>query len=152
MRRNGCDHPLHQPMPISKRVARFNKRVTNPVTRHIAFWMPGFAIVSHVGRRSGRLYRTPVNVFQDGDRYLFALTYGADSDWVMNVLAAGGCEIETRRKTVELRDPKRFTDPTQHLIPNPARWILRLLDVSDFMTLSPATPPPVDAVTKTGIA
>jgi deazaflavin-dependent oxidoreductase (nitroreductase family) len=126
-------------MPISKRVARFNKRVTNPVTRHIASWMPGFAIVSHVGRRSGRVYRTPVNVFRDDDRYVFALTYGADSDWVRNVLAAGGCEIETRRRTIELRDPKRFTDPTRHLIPIPARWILRLVNVKDFMALSPAT-------------
>jgi deazaflavin-dependent oxidoreductase (nitroreductase family) len=130
-------------MPISKRAARFNKRVTNRVTRHFASWMPGFAIVSHVGRRSGRLYRTPVNVFRDGDRYVFALTYGADSDWVRNVLSAGGCEIETRRKTVELRDPKRFTDPTRRLIPIPARWILRLVDVKDFMALSPATATPV---------
>jgi deazaflavin-dependent oxidoreductase (nitroreductase family) len=134
-------------MSISKRVARFNKRVTNRVTRHIASWMPGFAIVSHVGRRSGRRYRTPVNVFRDGDRYLFALTYGPDSDWVRNVLAAGGCEIETRRKTVELRDPKRFTDPARQLIPIPARWILRLLDVNEFVTLRPATVTPADAAT-----
>jgi deazaflavin-dependent oxidoreductase (nitroreductase family) len=126
-------------MPISQRVARFNKRVTNRVTRHIASWMPGFAMVSHIGRRSGRLYRTPVNVFRDGDRYLFALTYGPDSDWVMNVLAAGSCEIETRRKTVELCDPKRFTDSSRQVIPIPARWILRLLDVNDFLTLIPAT-------------
>ena len=101
------------PVPIPKRVARFNKRLTNRVTRHIASWMPGFALVSHVGRRSGQLYHSPENVFRDGDRYVFALTYGADSDWVKNVLAAGGCEIETRRKTVELRDPDRFTDPTR---------------------------------------
>jgi deazaflavin-dependent oxidoreductase (nitroreductase family) len=139
-------------MPISRRVAHFNKRVTNRVTRHIASWMPGFAIVSHVGRRSGRLHRTPVNVFRDGDRYLFALTYGAESDWVRNVLAAGGCVIETRRKTVALRDPTRFTDPTRHLIPIPARWMLRLLDVSDFMALSPATYTPADAAPKTFIA
>jgi deazaflavin-dependent oxidoreductase (nitroreductase family) len=139
-------------MPISKRVAHFNKRVTNRVTRHIASWMPGFAIVSHVGRRSGRVYRTPVNVFRDGDRYVFALTYGADSDWVRNVLAARGCEIETRRKTIELRDPKQFTDPTRQLIPIPARWILRLLDVNDFMTLSPATAKLVDAAASTSIA
>jgi deazaflavin-dependent oxidoreductase (nitroreductase family) len=139
-------------MPISKRVARFNKRVTNRITRHIASWVPGFAIVSHVGRHSGRLYRTPVNVFRDGDRYVFALTYGADSDWVENVLAAGGCELETRRKTVELRHPTRFTDPTRHLIPIPARWILRLIDVNDFMALSPTTARPAGAATKTPIA
>ena len=124
-------------MPIPSGVAHFNKHVTNHVTRHIASWAPGFAIVTHVGRRSGRIYRTPVNVFRDGDRYLFALTYGKDSDWVRNVVAAGGCEIETRRRTVKLDRPELFTDPTQHLIPPPARWILAALNVVDFLALHP---------------
>ncbi|HEY7195617.1 MAG TPA: nitroreductase family deazaflavin-dependent oxidoreductase [Gaiellaceae bacterium] len=122
-------------MPIAKRVARFNTRVTNHLTRHVAGWMPGFAIVSHTGRHSGRAYETPVNVFRHGDRYVFALTYGADTDWVRNVLAAGGCEIETRRRTIALTDPERFTDATRRLTPPPARWILGLLDVSEFLAL-----------------
>jgi deazaflavin-dependent oxidoreductase (nitroreductase family) len=125
-------------MPISRRVAHFNRRVTNRVTRHIAGWMPGFAIVTHVGRRSGRVYDTPVNVFRDGDRYVFALTYGAESDWVRNVIAAGGCEIRTRRMKVRLRDPKRFRDPSHRLVPIPARWILRVANVDEFMALIPA--------------
>lgn len=125
-------------MPIPKRVARFNKRVTNRITRHIAGWMPGFAIVTHVGRRSGRNYRTPVNVFRQGDGFLFALMYGADSDWVRNVIAAGSCRIETRRRTYELREPQRFTDPTRAGVPVPVRWIMRRLDVEDFMTLRKA--------------
>jgi deazaflavin-dependent oxidoreductase (nitroreductase family) len=125
-------------VPIPRGVARFNRRVTNRITRHVAGWLPGFAIVVHVGRRSGRTYRTPVNVFRDGDRYVFALTYGAESDWVRNVLAAGGCRIETRRRTVELRDPQRFDDPSRRLVPKPARWILGLLDVDQFLGLTPA--------------
>ncbi len=124
-------------MPIPKRVAHFNKRVTNRLTRHVAGWMPGFAIVTHVGRRSGRTYRTPVNVFQEDGRYVFALTYGADSDWVRNVRAAGGCEIETRRHRVALVDPQRFTDEGRHVVPVPARWILRLANVDEFLSLAP---------------
>ena len=100
--------------------------------------MPGFAIVIHVGRRSGRTYETPVNVFRDESRYVFALTYGPESDWVRNVLAAGGCRIRTRRRTVELRDPQRFGDPSRRLVPPPARWILGLIDVDQFLALSPA--------------
>ena len=100
-------------MPFPRRVALFNKRVTNRLTLHFAGWVPGFAIVTHTGRRSGRTYRTPVNVFRDGERYLFALTYGADSDWVRNVLAADRCELRTRRRNVGLVAPKRFTDPTR---------------------------------------
>jgi deazaflavin-dependent oxidoreductase (nitroreductase family) len=122
-------------MPIPKRVAHFNKRVTNRVTIHVASWMPGFAIVTHIGRRSGRGYRTPVNVFREDDRYVFALTYGADSEWVRNVLDNGGCKIETRRTVVELRNPELFTDPTRHVVPIPARWILRLINVTEFLAL-----------------
>jgi deazaflavin-dependent oxidoreductase (nitroreductase family) len=123
-------------MPIPKRVARFNKRATNRVVRHVAGWMPGFAIVEHVGRQSGRAYETPVNVFRDdnGD-FVFALTYGSDSEWVRNVSAAGGCEIRTRRRRVALRDPQLITDPTRRIIPAPPRWILGLIDVEEFLTL-----------------
>ena len=130
-----------QALPIPRGIARFNKRFTNRVTRKFAGWMPGFAIVTHTGRRSGRTYRTPVNVFRHGDRYLFALTYGAESDWVRNVLAAGRCQIETRRRTVELVAPERFTDPTARLIPVPARWILGLFSVTEFLAMHNAKQP-----------
>jgi deazaflavin-dependent oxidoreductase (nitroreductase family) len=129
-------------VPISRRVARFNRRVTNRITLRFAGRLPGFAIVTHTGRRSGRSYRTPVNVFRDGERYVFALTYGAESDWVRNVLAAGGCRIETRRRTIELVDPRRLDDPTRAVVPVPARWILGLLAVDGFLSMSPREPKP----------
>ena len=125
-------------MPLSRGVARFNTRVTNRITGQFAGWMPGFAIVTHTGRRSGRTYRTPVNAFRDRERYVFALTYGAESDWVRNVLAAGRCELRTRRRSVELVGPERITDPTQRLAPRPARWILALLSVNEFLAMRPS--------------
>jgi deazaflavin-dependent oxidoreductase (nitroreductase family) len=123
-------------LPLPKRLAHFNRRVTNRLTRHIAPWAPGFAIVEHVGRRSGRLYRTPVNVFRRGDRYVFALTYGKDSDWVRNVLAAGGCTIETRGTRVQLTAPELFTDPTRSAVPAPVRSVLGLIHVDDFLAVT----------------
>lgn len=121
-------------MPLSRRLAIFNKRVTNRITRPIARWAPGFGIVHHVGRKTGREYETPVNVFHRGDDYLIALTYGGGS-WVENALAAGGCSLETRGHTVELRDPERYTDPDRRGVPAPVRWMLRLLDVDKFLSL-----------------
>ena len=123
-------------MPLSRQMARFNKRFTNRFTRHIASWAPGFALLEHVGRRSGRPYETPVNVFRAENQYLFALTYG-DSEWVRNVLAAGKCVIRTRGHRISLVEPERFRDPTRHLVPIPARWILKVVDVDDFVTLRP---------------
>lgn len=120
-------------MPLPRRLAHFNRRVTNHVTRRVASWAPGFAIVEHVGRRSGRPYRTPVNVFRQGDRYVFALTYGRESDWARNVLAAGGCTIRTRRETVTLTGPELIHDPSRALVPRSVGRLLGLLDVDDFL-------------------
>ena len=125
-------------MPISRRVARFNKHVTNRLTGPFAGWLPGFAIVTHVGRRSGKAYQTPVNVFRDGNRYVFALTYGPGAEWVRNIVAAGGCEIRTRGRTVRLVEPVRFIDSTRRPVPLPGRWILGLIHVDEFLALHAA--------------
>jgi deazaflavin-dependent oxidoreductase (nitroreductase family) len=116
--------------------------VTNRVTRHFAWWLPGFAIVTHVGRRSGRRYRTPVNVFRGEGRYVFALTYGRDSDWVRNVVAAGTCEIDTRRQTVVLTNPELFTDTTRRYVSPAVRPVLGALHVNDFLAMTPASTEP----------
>jgi hypothetical protein len=42
-------------MPAPRSLARFNKRFTNRLTSKVAGHLPGFAIVSHVGRKSGRI-------------------------------------------------------------------------------------------------
>ena len=125
-------------MAIPKSVARFNAQVTNRVSRPFAGRLPGFAVVTHVGRRSGRTYQTPVNMFRDGERYVFALTYGADSQWVKNVMAAGGCEVRTNGTTVRLCEPRIFTDPGHRLVPGPVSIALRILDVNDFLSMRPA--------------
>ena len=125
-------------MTIPKTVARFNAHVTNRVSRPFAGWLPGFAVVTHVGRRSGRTYQTPVNMFRDGERYVFALTYGADSQWVKNVMAAGGSEVRTKGTAVRLCEPRIFTDPDRRLVPGPVRVALGLLDVDDFLSMRPA--------------
>jgi uncharacterized membrane protein len=44
-------------------LAKINIAFTNRITGLFAGWMPGFGILTHVGRRSRRVYKTPVNVF-----------------------------------------------------------------------------------------
>jgi deazaflavin-dependent oxidoreductase (nitroreductase family) len=125
-------------MPLPKRLARFNRVVTNPIVRHVAGRLPGFAIVNHVGRRSGRVYRSPVNLFRHGDRFVISLTYGADSQWVRNVLAAGEADVDTRSRRLHLVDPEIVHDPDQSLVPAAIRPILRAVNVTDFMLLRSA--------------
>jgi len=129
-------------MPIPRVVGRWNRVGLNRVTRHIAPWMPGFGVVVHRGRRSGSRYLTPVNVFAAEDGYVFALTYGPDTDWVKNVLAADGCELHTRGRTIQLVSPRLFHDQSRPGIRPVERQVLRVLGVADFLSLNvaPAAP------------
>ena len=120
-------------MPLPRTLARFNRKVTNPLLRRAAGVLPGFAVVRHRGRTSGRQYRTPVNVFVDGDVYRFALTYGSNSDWVHNVLAAGGCAIETRGRQVELGNPRLHEDASRRWAPAGVRQILAAIGVTEYL-------------------
>ena len=111
--------------------------VVNPLTRLFAGHVPMFGIVRHRGRRTGRMFRAPVNVFRDGDDYVVALTYSSRVDWVRNVQAAGGCELETGGRVVQLTDPELFVDRTRRLMPFPVRMFLGLVNVTEFLRLRP---------------
>lgn len=129
-------------MPLPGSVATFNRRFTNKVTGSVADRLPGFAVVVHTGRTSGRVYRTPVNVFRRGDGYRFALTYGDDSQWVRNVLAAGRCEIETRGTHVRLDHPMLVEDNSRRWAPFPVRRILGLIGANQYLQCAIADPGP----------
>ena len=107
-------------MPIPKAVGRWNKAELNRLTRHLAPCMPGLGVVVHRGRRPGRRYQTPVNVFPADGGYLFAVTSGPDTDWVKNVLAAGGCELRTRGRAIQLGSPRLFHDDSRSGIGPPS--------------------------------
>ena len=117
-------------------LAAFNLAVTNRISSRFAPRLPGFGIVTHVGRKSGRVYRTPVNVFRAPNGFLIALTYGRESEWVKNVLAAGGCQLETRGVRYRLSAPTIVHDPSRRRFPIPVRIVLRLIGANDFMQLS----------------
>ena len=89
----------------------------------------------HVGRKSGIERSTPVNLFRDGDRYVIALTYGRDSQWVRNVLAAGEFDVITRGRRVRLTGPEIVKDAK---VPAPVKAILKALDVDDYVVARPA--------------
>jgi deazaflavin-dependent oxidoreductase (nitroreductase family) len=122
-------------------LARINIAFTNRITSLFADWLPGFGILTHVGRKSGRVYRTPVNVFRAPNGFIVALTYSSQSEWVKNVLAAGGCELKTRGKKYQLSAPKVVRDPSRKRFPFLVRLVLRTVGANESMELSksPAT-------------
>jgi deazaflavin-dependent oxidoreductase (nitroreductase family) len=118
-------------MPIPHAVARFN----------LVVWLPWFGILRHVGRTSGNRYRTPINIFQRGDRYVVALTYGSGVQWLRNVLAAGTCEVETNRTVVRLDRPRVYRDGSRHDVPFIVRAVLAVIRVDEFLELRVAGAP-----------
>jgi len=91
---------------FARRRARFNRKVTNPLVRPISGWAPAWSIIAHVGRRSGRTYRTPVSIFRTHDGVAVLLPYGTDTDWLKNVRAAGGGQVKLSGKTFRVTNPR----------------------------------------------
>ncbi len=119
-------------------VAAFNLKVTNRLTAPFVTWLPGFGVITHIGRKSRRVFRTPVNIFRAPEGFLIALTYGPNSQWVQNVLAAGTAELETRRTRFHLSAPTVIHDPTRRRFPLIVRIALRILGATDFLQVASA--------------
>ncbi len=117
-------------MPLPRSVARFNRKYWNKVARHFAGWLPGFGIVIHSGRRSGRIYETPVNVFRTEGGFVIALTYGR-ADWVQNVMAAGTAKVLTLRTVHEIGNPRIVSAPEHEHLPFLPRTVLARIDVPE---------------------
>jgi deazaflavin-dependent oxidoreductase (nitroreductase family) len=122
-----------RPPRLGKRVARFNRAVTNKVAIHVAGWAPGLGIVIHVGRRTRTVYRTPVNVFRTKDGFRFALTYGPDAEWVRNAMDHGAVRLITHSKEYELTHPELVTDLHRQHVPAIGRAIMRVMRVTQFL-------------------
>ena len=131
--RRSVSHAVQRPPRLGRRVAHFNRAVTNKVAIHVAGWAPGLGIVIHVGRRTRTVYRTPVNVFRTKDGFRFALTYGPDAEWVRNALAHGAVRLITRSKEYELTDPELVTDLHRQHVPAVGRAIMGFMRVTQFL-------------------
>ena len=77
--------------------------------RTFAWRVPPLAVVHHVGRTSGRSYRTPVVPFRSAQGFVIPMTYGRDVDWARNLVAAHGGEVEQSGQRVALRNPRIVT-------------------------------------------
>ncbi len=115
----------------------FLKRYFNPLTRRIARTRLGpFAIVQHVGRRSGSHYETPIIVRPTPNGFVIELTYGPEVDWYKNVLAAGGCTVLWHGKAYVINGVKPVdTETGLAAFPLPMRVILRLAGRRHFAEL-----------------
>lgn len=128
-------------MPIKQallnRIRVINKYVTNKLLIHVAGKRFGhFAILSHVGRKSGKLYRIPIIAEPLQDGFVIALTYGKEVDWYKNIAAKGSCSLRWKNRDYLLVHPE-FIDQESGLTAFPAmlRAILRKMDIQYYLRL-----------------
>lgn len=89
-------------MPMPLWWGQINKRLFNPRALENGKWK----VMNHVGRSSGRHFRTPLDGYEVDGTYLFILVYGSGSDWVQNILASGEATLEAGEEILELTSPR----------------------------------------------
>ncbi|MBI1815473.1 MAG: nitroreductase family deazaflavin-dependent oxidoreductase [Deltaproteobacteria bacterium] len=127
-------------MHIPRFMRQVNRVFTNPLLGTFAWLVPPLAIVHHVGRKSGRPYRTPVVAFPSAAGFVIPMTYGRDVDWARNLVAADGCEIVQMGRRTNLCNPRivGFKVAESHL-PAAVRPVLRAADFPGYVLLDTAT-------------
>lgn len=121
-------------------LARVNLRFSNVFMRPIAARLPWLVVLEHIGRKSGTVRRTAIMAFhRKPNRWVLALTYGTEVQWLRNVLAAGGCRLLSRGRWIEVVKPRRFAESSRSSVPWLVRPFLALLRVSEFVELHEET-------------
>ncbi|QZT61543.1 nitroreductase family deazaflavin-dependent oxidoreductase [Mycolicibacterium austroafricanum] len=132
-------------MRVPRAVANFNRRVTNPAAQSITPWLPGLGTLEHVGRKSGKRYRTPLLAFKTRDGFVILIGYGLESDWLKNVLAGGPTVLHKRGNAVALANPRIVSKAeAANLITPASQLFYRLFPYNEAaLVLTQSASPPI---------
>ena len=123
---------------MMNRIRYFNKYILNKLLRWFVYLPFGpFALVKHVGRKSGKPYETTIMAFPITGGFMIALTYGPNVDWYQNVKAAGKCQLVFHNKAFAISHLEPMDAATAlPLFPQPQKTILKSLGlVHDFVKM-----------------
>jgi deazaflavin-dependent oxidoreductase (nitroreductase family) len=116
---------------------RFVTRRFNPVVLALGFAggaRSPWGVITHVGRRSGLTYETPILPHRAGDRFVIPLNYGREVHWLRNVVIAGKATIRLHGAVVHVADP-RIVPAVEVLpqLPEGTRTTYRRLAIAEFL-------------------
>jgi deazaflavin-dependent oxidoreductase (nitroreductase family) len=115
-------------------------RATAPFVRVLAGrrWFPAWGVVRHRGRVSGRDLTVPVAITAAPGLFVINLPWGARTNWVRNVLAAGGCTIRWRGTDHPADDPRIVDAAAARPYYSRAAWAIahRLFPADAWLLLS----------------
>jgi len=115
---------------------RLNRVFTNPLMGTFAWLVPPLAVIDHVGRKSGRHYRSPVVAFRTPKGFVVPLTYGRDVDWARNLTAARGGELHHVGRRFRVHNPRIVDgDAASAHLPAVVRPALRAANLPGYVLL-----------------
>ncbi len=122
-------------MQIPRFMRRVNRVFTNPLMGTFAWLVPPLAVIHHVGRKSGRHYRSPVLAFRTTKGFVVPLIYGRDVDWARNLKAARGCELHRVGRRFRLHNPRIVGEAAYAHLPAAVRPALRAANLPGYVLL-----------------
>ena len=113
----------------------FVKHFVNPVLRSATRSSRGpFALLRHVGRRSGKTYEIPIMVFRLEESFVIVLTWGPQTDWLRNLQATGRGSLRWHKQEYVLQKPEFIEEKAvEPVLPPLIKRILRLRGVHEFV-------------------
>jgi deazaflavin-dependent oxidoreductase (nitroreductase family) len=102
--------------------------------------IPIWAVVRHRGRRTGKLYSTPIAIRPTPDGFVLPLPWGQGTDWCRNLRAAGGGIVHWGGADIEVTAPE-VIDTADALPAFDAymRPIVKLVGIKKFLRVRRAT-------------
>ncbi|MGD2163261.1 MAG: hypothetical protein PVH60_09655 [Anaerolineales bacterium] len=115
----------------------FNKHFLNRIMLKLAETGRGpYTTIYHIGRRSGRHYRTPVFASYNYDTIIIPLPYGENVDWLRNILANGDCEIVGNKSRIKAADPELLSSKVATpLLPRWRGTLFQIFKIENFLRL-----------------
>src|SRR5947208_11251704 len=94
--------------PRARRVIRFAAGFVNPLVLPLAGrrWMPIVGVLHHRGRRTGRVYASPLGMRPYAGAFVMPLTFSERAGWYQNVLVAGGAVVTYGGRQHEVTSPE----------------------------------------------
>lgn len=128
---------VHSTSSFLNAVRYFNKYILNHFTLLFAGSKVGpFSKLIHKGRKSGRIYKTPVVATHVDDKIIIPLSYGDQVDWLRNILAAKGCEIVYRKSRMIAENPVVLpSNEVLPILPEKRRRIFERFKLEKFLCM-----------------
>lgn len=114
-------------------------RLTSPMTRAFAGrrFFPLWAVVHHIGRKTGRELTVPVAVIRAPDAFVITLPWGPRTNWVRNVMAANGCVLRWKGVDHNVTAPELLDREGARPYFGRLTWAVvdRVIDADSFLLL-----------------